>query len=77
MKIKLSKLHPKGQHPQGCYNNYVHDSSRSLYGFNQYRIKTLSQYQGWEVYDGENQISPIGYGMTFKEAKKWLENYLK
>ena len=77
MKIKLSKLHAKGLHPQGCYNNYVHDSSRSLYGYKQYRIKTLCNYQGWEVYDGETQISPIAYGMTFKEAREWLENYLK
>ena len=32
---------------------------------------------GWEVYEGEKQISPItGFGMSFKEAKEWLENYL-
>ena len=33
MKIKLKKLHAKGLHPQGCYNNYVHDSSKSLYAW--------------------------------------------
>jgi hypothetical protein len=77
MKIKLTKLHPKGQHPQGCFNNYVHDSSRSLYGYKQYRIKTLSYYKDWEVYDGEIQISPTGFGRSFKEAREWLENYLE
>ena len=77
MKIKLKKLHAKGLHPQGCYNNYVHDSSKSLYAYNQYRIKTLSQHQGWEVYDGENQISSVGFGMTFKEARKWLEDHIQ
>lgn len=76
MKIKLKKLHAKGLHPQGCWNNYVHDSSRSLYGYKQYRIKTSSYYKDWEVYDGEIQISPTRLGRSFKEARDWLENYL-
>jgi hypothetical protein len=34
-------------------------------------------YMGWEVYDGETQISDShGLGFTFKEAREWLENYL-
>jgi hypothetical protein len=75
MKINLTKLH-KGKHLQGCYNNYVHDSSKSLYAYKQYRIKTNYHYMGWEVYDGETQISPIGFGMSFKEARQWLKDYL-
>jgi len=76
MRIKLIKLHPKRQHLQGCYNHYVHDSSKSLYGYKQYRIKTFSLYKDWEVYDGEVQISPTRIGRSFKEARDWLENYL-
>ena len=75
MKIKLKRLHKKSTHFWGGIGHF-HDSSRSLSEYKQYRIKTLSAYQDWEVYDGETQISPSGFGMTFKEAREWLENYL-
>ena len=75
MKIKLKKLHEELTHVWSGIG-HRHDSSRSLYGYKQYRIKTRDFYQGWEVYDGETQISPTGFGMTFKEARQWLENFL-
>ena len=77
--IKLTKLH-KVKHPQGCYNNYRHDSSKSLYGYKNFRIRTDDHYGGWyveEIRGGiRNQISDYRLCMTFKEAKKWLEEYL-
>jgi hypothetical protein len=40
-------------------------------------LKQDDLYMGWEVYDGETQISDSnGFGFTFKEAREWLENYL-
>jgi len=77
MKVKLKRLH-KGKHQQNCYNNYVHDSSKSLYGYKDYFIKTDDYYMGWNVYKGEEQINTITIsGMNFKEAREWLENYLE
>ena len=33
---------------------------------------------GWNIYKGEKQINPITPDyMSFKEAREWLENYLK
>ena len=76
MKIKLKRLHDNLTHAWSGIGHY-HDSSKSLYAYKQYRIKTYHAYMGWEVYEGEKQISPItGFGMSFKEAKEWLENYL-
>jgi hypothetical protein len=75
MKIKLKRLHKELTHVWSGIG-HRHDSSRSLYGYKQYRIKTRDFYQGWEVYDNETQISPVGFGMTFKEARQWLENFL-
>jgi hypothetical protein len=76
MKIKLKRLHEELTHVWSGIGHY-HDSSRSLYGYKQYRIKTRDIYMGWEVYDGETQISDSnGFGFTFKEAREWLENYL-
>jgi hypothetical protein len=75
MKIKLKRLHKELTHVWSGIG-HRHDSSRSLYGYKQYRIKTRDFYQGWEVYDGETQISSTGFGMTFKEARQWLENFL-
>ena len=76
MKIKLKKLHEKLTHNwQGI--GHCHNSSGSLYGYKQYRIKTNERYMGWRVYDGETQISDYEVGgFTFKEAREWLENYL-
>jgi hypothetical protein len=76
MKIKLKKLHGDSAHVWGGIGHY-HDSSKSLYGYKQYRIKTDHAYMGWYVAteDGK-QISPIYLDMSFKEAKEWLENYL-
>ena len=80
MKIKLKKLHGKSTYYPRELNNYKHDSSKSLYGYENYRIRTDQPYQGWyveEIKEGiRNQISPIRWDMTFKEAKKWLENYI-
>jgi len=75
MKIKLKRMHEELTHVWSGIGHY-HDSSRSLYAYNQYRIKTTSYYKDWEVYDGEIQISPTELGRSFKEAKEWLENYL-
>tara|TARA_R110000782_G_C14696062_1_gene401611 strand:- start:323 stop:577 length:255 start_codon:yes stop_codon:yes gene_type:complete len=78
MKIKLKRLHPKGLHAQGCYNNYVHDSSKSEYGYEDYRIKTHSFYKDWNVYDSNDvQLNPMSpCGMSFREARDWLEDYI-
>ena len=75
-KIKLKRLHKENAHVWGGIGHY-HDSSKSLYGYKQYRIKTDHAYMGWYVAteDGK-QISPIYLDMSFKEAKEWLENYL-
>ena len=67
--IKLKKLH-EGIHPQGCYNNYAHDSSKSLYGYKEYFIKTHYAYMGWNIYQGEKQINPI----LFLISKKYTFN---
>ena len=77
MAIKLKRLHKELTHVWSGIGHF-HDSSRSLYGYKQYRIKTRDYYMGWEVYDGETQISNSnGFGMSFKEARQWLEDYLK
>tara|TARA_Y100000114_G_C11575466_1_gene238501 strand:- start:179 stop:427 length:249 start_codon:yes stop_codon:yes gene_type:complete len=76
--IKLKKLH-EGKHLQGCYDNYSHDSSKSLYGYKEYFIKTDYAYMGWNIYKREKQINPItpSNGMSFKQAREWLDNYLQ
>lgn len=75
MKIKLKRLHDELAHVWSGIGHY-HDSSKSLYAYKQYRIKTNHAYMGWEVFEGDKQISPYGIGMSFKEAREWLENYL-
>ena len=75
MKIKLKKLHGEHAHSWGGVGHY-HDSSRSLYGYKEYRIKTDNYYQGWFVCKEDEKISPPHLDMSFKEAREWLENYL-
>jgi hypothetical protein len=81
MKIKLKRLHSSNAHVGRCYNNYRHDSSKSLYGYKNFRIRTDFYAGGWyveEIKDSvRHQISNDKFGMTFKEAKKWLENFLQ
>ena len=81
MKIKLERLHNNNAHVGRCYNNYRHDSSKSLYGYKNFRIRTDDYYGGWyveEIRGGiRNRISDYRFSMTFKEAKKWLENFLQ
>ena len=76
--LKLKKLHGKYTHGWSGVGHY-HDSSKSLYGYKDYFIKTNDYYMGWNVYKGEKKISPITLdsGMSFKEARAWLEDYLK
>jgi len=77
MKIKLKKLHAKLDHVCSGVGHY-HDSSKSLYAYKEYRIKTDDSYMGWYVCreNGENLNESIIGGMTFKEAREWLENHL-
>ena len=81
MEIKLKRLHNNNAHVGRCYNNYRHDSSKSLYGYKNFRIRTDDYNGGWyveEIIGGiRNQISDYRFNMTFKEAKKWLENFLQ
>jgi hypothetical protein len=76
MKIKLKKLHGELVHAWGGVGHY-HDSSKSLYGYKEYRIKTDDYYQGWFVCKEDERISPPHLDMSFKEAREWLENYLE
>ena len=81
MEIKLKRLHNKNVYASRHYNNYRHDSSKSLYGYKNFRIRTDDYYGGWyieEIRGGiRNQISDYRLSMTFKEAKKWLEQYIQ
>lgn len=81
MEIKLKRLHSNNAHVGRCYNNYRHDSSKSLYGYKNFRIRTNDNYSGWyveEIRDGvRHRISEDPFGMTFKEARQWLENFLQ
>jgi len=76
--IKLKKLHGKYTHGWSGVGHY-HDSSKSLYAYKEYRIKTNDIYMGWNIFKGDEQLNPItpSCGMSFKEAKEWLEDYLK
>jgi len=75
--IKLKRLHKELAHVWGGIG-HRHDSSKSLYGYKEYFIKTSDYYMGWNIYKGEDQINPITVdGMSFKEAREWLDNYLK
>jgi len=76
--IKLKRLHKELTHVWSGIGHY-HDSSKSLYGYKDYFIKTNDYYMGWNVYKGEKKISPVTLdsGMSFKEARAWLEDYLK
>ena len=80
MEIKLKRLHSNNAHVGTCYNNYRHDSSKSLYGYKNFRIRTDFYAGGWyveEIRGGiRNKISDYRLCMTFKEAKKWLEQYI-
>ena len=76
-KIKLKKLHKELTHAWSGVGHY-HDSSKSLYGYKEYRIKTNDYYMGWYVCkEGGERISPLYIDMSFKEARQWLENYLE
>jgi hypothetical protein len=75
--IKLKRLHKELTHVWSGVG-HRHDSSKSLYGYKDYFIKTNDYYMGWNVYKGEEQINPVTFrSMSFKEAREWLENYLK
>ncbi|HAI36872.1 MAG TPA: hypothetical protein DCM40_01375 [Maribacter sp.] len=81
MEIKLKRLHNKNVYADRHYNHYRHDSSKSLYGYKNFRIRTNDYYGGWcveEIRAGiRNQISNYSLYMSFKEAKKWLEQYIE
>jgi len=50
MKIKLKRLHDKNVHVGRCvFNGYRHNSSRSLYGYKNFRIRTDDYYGGWYI----------------------------
>ena len=74
--IKLKRLHSKLAH-YSHYNNHFHDSSRSEYGYGEYRIRSGERNMDWNVYLGETKLTPTVIGRSFKEAKEWLENYIK
>lgn len=75
--IKLKRLHKKLTHVWSGVGHF-HDSSKSLYGYKDYFIKTNDYYMGWNIYKGDKQINPVtpSGGMSFKEARIWLENHL-
>lgn len=75
--MKLRRLHIKNAHRWSGIG-HRHDSSKSLYGYKDYFIKTNYHYKGWEVYKNDQKISPVQPEyMSFKEAREWLENYIK
>ncbi len=77
MKVKLTKLHKENAHNWSGIG-HRHESSRSLYAYKQYRIKTDDYYMGWFVCHGDGErLSPFSPNMSFKEVRQWLEDYLK
>ena len=77
--IKLKRLHAKDTHSmRHAIRNYQHNSGLSEYGYKDYRIRAYGMYD-WNVYgtDGTklNPLSPNN--LSFKEAREWLDNYVK
>jgi len=71
-KIKLKRLHPKDTHAgRDIEITYSHDSSRSVYGYKDYRIKY--DYAWYVEKDGERLTRKW---LMFSEAREWLENHL-
>lgn len=76
--IKLKRLHDKDTYlSKHTTRNYQHNSCSSEYGYKDYRINGTSL--DWNVYgtDGRRLNPTTPDYMSFKEAKEWLENYLK
>ena len=76
--IKLKRLHDKDTHlSKHTTRNYQHNSCNSEYGYKDYRINGTSL--DWNVYGTDStRLDPITPDyMSFKEAREWLENYLK
>ena len=77
MKIKLKRLHNKNAHVGRHYNNYQYNPLSSEYGYKDYRIRAHGE-QDWDVFGTDGtRLNPITTrGMSFKEAKEWLNDYL-
>jgi len=74
MKIKLRRLHNNNAHVGRCYNNYRHDSSKSLYGYKNFRIRTDDYYGGWYVEEINTEKSK-GSALNFLEKEdKWFSS---
>jgi hypothetical protein len=78
MKIKLKRLHKPNAHMGKNYNHYKHDSTKSEYGYDDFRIRASDLDGDWNVYtkDGKQLNPRVPMGLTFKQARQWLENYL-
>ena len=72
--FKLKRLHPKNTHV--IYNNYLHDSTLSEYGYKDYRIKSDGTFSGWFVEKKGKRLTSL-LGLGFKEARSWLKTHIK